>query len=844
MNRKAKTTAIEITPPITFTELDQQYRLVKYVLPRMLVFDKDKYKYAKMHNEIKEILNVPYRVFTKDYINGSNRWSLYALFPPKSDADSTNGGSEALDEKTSDLPVLNYDGEALPPSHVPFSEPKLHVLIKLLQVAYTRHHEVGQTTNRFVGRDKCYIYATRSGDAGEYHKCLEMEIRGDIQNENIFYIDGHSRTFALDSKINAQYININTYFTMIPIKDDLIIFNQVRRSAVRDAIEANKSLQLYKQIRIPGKRTTLDFHSIDSQEETEQTRGYLIDTFIRGFSGYLQGFGFKVEHISRDFQRFETTTTSDFKLPVAHLGEIFIYDVRFSKSIPLQKYLQALVSLYPSNTFKVTHSLDEIGTKPVIIIQDCEAKAFKEGMPLFGEIDPHEVIYQMYPSIPKQFLNVNSNELREKKKEAAQTSEEETAASVESVDSDLPLDIPYFDSADDEEEDETVNPRERYLSYDLKKIGDSQAIMLMNQLFLKDLILNQQEVPGRLPTLSKLMYVHREHQIIKGVKRKFEVALYVENLKTIFLDLVNSEEDKDTFYKRIDAWEVDWEGCSNQMRKRRRGDEDGKDLPDFDVIVGPKLFVEISGGNEAILYPYDEIIRRHGEQTQTFELDDLKLAARYDEIIDDANLTEEMLQLWGYLQQQSRGIGRLKKPKNAEHRAAIQLYEALHEYDALLEKLKGRYPAISFYQLTTDEDLVPHIVKLFGSPQKLQNIYKKVRMFLGLREADMVSVYTGIWYTNDLRYVVGDSNPMNSSQAKAHRVRQFHIYQGNENLDITPFLEEMSVTFVRLNQYTVYPYHFNLIDIYIDSILEHRYKLIDVLNLKPDDEMETDEDIQ
>ena len=386
---EAKTTAVEIIPPEVFTSLEQKYRLVKYVLPRVLVFDKSDGKWARMHHEIKENLDVPYRVFTKDSVQGYNRWSLYALFPPKGkNSDVPKDEASTVDSVDIDqLPVVNYAGEQLIATEIPFSQPPLHVLIKLLQVAYGYYKEPGQNTNRFVGQHTCYLYATRSGDSGIFHKCLEMDIRGDIQNENIFYIDGHARTFALDTKMNPDYIHLNTYYTITPIKDNLAIFNQVKRSVVQKSINSPKTLNLYKQITISGKRTTLDYHSIQSMEDTEQTRGYLVDTFIRGFSGFLSSFGFQVNNVSREFHLFDGSNVEDFVLPLDNFDKILFYDARFSKSHALEKYVHLIREVADGLShdveFEIVTDLSKCETNPVIIIQDCEAKAFKEGMPLF-----------------------------------------------------------------------------------------------------------------------------------------------------------------------------------------------------------------------------------------------------------------------------------------------------------------------------------------------------------------------------------------------------------------------------------------------------------------------------
>lgn len=66
---------------------------------------------------------------------------------------------------------------------------------------------------------------------------------------------------------------------------------------------------------------------------------------------------------------------------------------------------------------------------------------------------------------------------------------------------------------------------------------------------------------------------------------------------------------------------------------------------------------------------------------------------------------------------------------------------------------------------------------------------------------------------------------MNSVQARAHRVRRFVVYQGADQFNIHSVLETMSVKFVRLKQYTVYPYYFHLIDLYIDNILAHQRRI-------------------
>src|SRR5260221_603177 len=48
----------------------------------------------------------------------------------------------------------------------------LHLLLKLLQIRFFR----GEETSRFVGQDKCYVYARSGG--GDFHYCVEIGLKG------------------------------------------------------------------------------------------------------------------------------------------------------------------------------------------------------------------------------------------------------------------------------------------------------------------------------------------------------------------------------------------------------------------------------------------------------------------------------------------------------------------------------------------------------------------------------------------------------------------------------------------------------------------------------------------
>ena len=472
----------------------------------------------------------------------------------------------------------------------------------------------------------------------------------------------------------------------------------------------------------------------------------------------------------------------EFELPIKLLNTVYVYDARLQRYHDLSTYLAEFQKQFSELTFQVVDEVTADCTLPVLVFEDCEAKAFREGMPLQGQNDPHEQMYGDLPSVAKQFINVNGNE------------------------------------------PEKGGSREDYLDYEIELPGEHQRLMALNQLFLKDLILRQCDVTTRLPLApTNLMFVHRENRVRDHKKQEYEVAAYFEGNIVRFLNL-NDLEDRNAFYDLIDELGVDWDNCYDQLRARYKKSNDGEDLNTYDVIVGPGLFVDIEDAHEALLYKYEEILRRTEEYNQSFSLDELKLAAHYDTLIEDPALSEDMLLMRGYIQQ----LKLLPRPKNKTHREAVELYYALQEYDAFLDELKSQFDEITFRALTSEEHIerIQEILKV-NTRKGLQNLYKKVGKFAGVREDKFVGIYRGIWYApQDLSYVVGDTNPMDSVQARAHRVRRFAVYQGAEKFDIRSMLNAMSVKFVRLKQYTVYPYYFHLIDLYIDNALTYQRRIV------------------
>ena len=170
-----------------------------------------------------------------------------------------------------------------------------------------------------------------------------------------------------------------------------------------------------------------------------------------------------------------------------------------------------------------------------------------------------------------------------------------------------------------------------------------------------------------------------------------------------------------------------------------------------------------------------------------------------------------------------------QKPMSASERHSLAFYRRLHEYDALLEKVAVTHPTISFQELTRG-GWSEHIAGIFGGEVRSEGryhrgiiaaIYRKRGMYLSEKGRD-VQLYQGIWHDESHAFLVGSPTGMNvQGQERAHLIRRFQVIQGGDHFDREQLLSTMGVLFVRPGQYTVSPYYFHLIDLYVENVLSY-----------------------
>lgn len=305
----------------------------------------------------------------------------------------------------------------------------------------------------------------------------------------------------------------------------------------------------------------------------------------------------------------------------------------------------------------------------------------------------------------------------------------------------------------------------------------------------------------------------------------YTTALWFEEQRLCLANLGDPSDptQSEAFYRLLNTWGVNWdEQYENLLIERRRRAEDGtlRDLPDFDIIVGRDLFVAIEDLEERILYDYEEIVRRQEEQKVAYPIEQLRLAPHYERIKKKPMLSLEKLEQRGLL-----ANGQESLPANV--RQSVLFYQRLLAYDALLDEIAVTHPILSYRELTSGEWL-ERIARIFGSKTNrkvIARIYKDLGMFLSEKGQD-VQLYQGIWHDDTNAFLVGSLTSMDiQGQEHAHLIRRFQIMQGFEHFDKEQLLSMMGVLFVRHKQYTVSPYYFHLIDLYVENVLRYSRSL-------------------
>lgn len=748
-----ETTTLVIEHPRRYALLEERFRLVRYVLPDALRYRRNPTDFGRLHNTIRDQIDHPYKSFQYDELDGkkNKKWVVYVLYPRKAPVGDVTLGWLA------DTP--------LPWREVPVGDVPLHLLLKLLQIRFFR----GEDTKRFVGQDRCYVYARPGG--ADFHYCVEVELRGAPTNREDapaqeFRIIPHARRFG---RVEPPFQPWRPLFGKHTVGDKFFFIHLKSGVAERESA-------VYEIVTFPGKRAQVKYHD---PRDLDAGKGKIVFDFIQQFLAELRDLGIAGHARQRTFTR--ANSPKQVELPVQRLGVVGVYDNRLKRTHPLADYADLFNGLCAETRFVALEDISDAPLGGALVLLDAKGEDFEEDGLLSGETDPYRALYAAHPDTPKQSLNVNPND-----PDALQGGDY--------------LDYPMLQPGDDD------------LERNLR--------VALSELYLKCAIVHGiGRYPLPLPP-HELAFIRRA----RYGGETFTAALWLEGERWRFVDLGNPIVSGQ-FYRLLDEWGVDWnDQYELLLAERRRIAENGalKDLPEFDIIVGRDLFIAIEDLDERVLYDYDEIGRRHQEQTMAYPVAQLKLAPLYDRVKGAAMLPLGELARRGLLSGERR-------PASASERHSLTFYRRLLEYDALLEEVAVTHPTLSYQELTRGAWL-ERIARIFGSEVSgegryhrgvIAGIYRRRGMFLSEKGRD-VQLYQGIWHDDSHAFLVGSPTGMNMrGQERAHLIRRFQVMQGGSHFDREQLLSTMGVLFVRPGQFTVSPYYFHLIDLYVENVLRY-----------------------
>lgn len=287
-----------------------------------------------------------------------------------------------------------------------------------------------------------------------------------------------------------------------------------------------------------------------------------------------------------------------------------------------------------------------------------------------------------------------------------------------------------------------------------------------------------------------------------------------------FLDLRDPQE-KRFFYDLADDRSIDWDDALETLATQKFK-KSPDELKYFAVIIKDGIAVEIEDINERVLYDYGEIENRQFEADEERPIDHFRLTEHYDEIKNS-----DMYSLAEMEAGNVRSSARLERSK--------ALLRKFQEYDEFLDELFQTQSEISYNDLVSGDSL-ERIGKIFQLPLRkfeqdsevrvkynhahFKQYFQRRNMFLSPKSKDVI-LYQGIWYDDENCYMVGNPEGMNQKQDKGNVIRRFNIVAGDSQLlDVGVLLDTMAVKFVRAKRYTVYPYFFHLIDLFVSEMLQ------------------------
>jgi hypothetical protein len=672
-------------------------------------------------------------------------------------------------DHSDEIMSLSYQGRPLRHSNVDVrDEEMLPWIMKLLLADYF------QRDGRFVSNAHFFLWATADKD---FVTGLEIKLNHNWrENENEFVIsDQAARLRRLRpsdfEKINEWRRKHRIYYGRF-YTDGMAVFKQLKPDQLTRAQLDEGIYELFQGSRT--NRASLTFHSVKSLQDLEQTRSYLLNRFIDRFVTYLNRQGLPFQQKILQMRPMHTKPAREMRerqLPFRQ-KQIYIVDDRINAS---RKPDDKFAERFREEANKAIEGHDalfaiksEADLQPgdwVLRIQDYEGDEFDPETGILRDWEDGKAdFYARYPRAVKQSLTVNSN--TEKRQKQAKRKKRRTWTAEEYLDYSVPS------------------------ARELK----TKLEVCRNQLQLKDAIMFPEDVRARLPQVDMMM----------DLIFLYDGALvHFDGCNLQFMPVVNNIEEASAFIKAKTGWDLiadillpSADRYYYDYTRRSTAIEDSTKRP---FIISRDFIWEIWEGDARVVHE-DDVIRERLEALEEAVL--IKKFYPSQPIQDNDLFTAAQLRAYAqFLDQHVR-------------EAVISYRDLKDRYGKHIKDERGQMIVKDggFYQvlgISRETKYRRYLRECLGLP------YKSVR------EGSLFPVYKGIWYDpRTSHYVAGvkDANPQ--EQERGHTLRKIVVHQGKhgpvrlqEQVEGV-FFPMLEVNFVRYRNYTVYPFPFNLIEIW------------------------------
>jgi hypothetical protein len=525
------------------------------------------------------------------------------------------------------------------------------------------------------------------------------------------------------------------------------------------------------------RRARLEFFR---EQSVETTRGYVLWEFCHQFALRLVEVGIPAELKKRSFTHYSASKPkkgSSLDLDMSGTA-FYVLDVRHFHKVPLEYYLGQFRAWFPGSVFtSVSESnIATITDGPIIVLMDATENAYDGALANTGYEDPYKPLYEKYAEVPLQGFTVNQN-----------------PDDADSMGPDSYFDYSYWEGK--------------------RQLEDFQrrADLTVRDALLKHVILRGIPLEGILPdtpALGSYLYVLRQNH--NGVR--YTVFMQVQDGR-VQLNYAMDAESRTLLYSACEGYGLSWDDVEDSIVKRRAELKLDQREFDFLAVIGSSCASEIVDLPEYALHRFDEIQRRVEEREAPKPIEFFLTLPHYDSYAATRH--------WPLLSEITRDRNDRMLTKSQQE--AYALTERLRRHDEYLYDLSKRVPMISAQSLRKLDDYTSMLNVVGLTHTMVSLVLNAGGKLLNPRKDDVV-FHSGIWFdASDQTYMVGSPDGIQPKQANALHLRRSEKRIG-EGVSLEDMLQLMAVGFVRLNQYTVLPFPFKLLRLYIENYLSWKLK--------------------